>query len=324
MRPLIEITLLPEDSGKKLHRYLRQALPGLPLSGVYKMIRVGRVKVNGKKGKVDTVLQPGDCLSLYIHQDEYTELAKDKPKFKGMSTDIDIVFEDEHLLVVNKPVDLLTHPDSSEHKDTLINRALAYLYRRGEIAGGRSFLPATVNRLDRNTSGIVMIGKDTGTLRTLSEAIRDRRVEKTYLAIVWGKLTGSGDVDTPLMRVERTNRTVGALDGSVDGRSALTRYRALGSGAGFTLVEITLISGRTHQIRAHMQAIGHPLLGDVKYGGKPAFDLTYQLLHAYTVKLPDGRVFAADPPADFLRVLAQTGLQRYMRDRPQRRGTGAK
>jgi len=320
---VIEITLLPEDSGKKLHRFVRQALPGLPLSGVYKMIRVGRVKVNGKKGQVDTLLQPGDCLSLYIHQDEYAELAKSRPKFGGMRSDIDIVYEDAHLLVVNKPVDLLTHPDSSEHKDTLINRALSYLYRRGEIADSRSFLPATVNRLDRNTSGIVLIGKDTNTLRTLAEAIRDRRVEKTYLAVVWGKLAGSGAVDKPLLREEWTNRTVGALEGAADGRSALTRYLALGSAAGFTLVEIALISGRTHQIRAHMQAIGHPLLGDSKYGGKPAFDLNHQLLHAYTVKLPDGRLFVADPPADFLRVLAQTGLKRHLQSRPQQRETGA-
>ncbi len=319
---MIEITLLPEDSGKKLHRYLRQALPGLPLSGVYKMIRVGRVKVNGKKGKVDTLLQPGDSLSLYMHQDEYAELAKSKPKFKGMRSDIDIVHEDQHILVVNKPVDLLTHPDSSEHKDTLINRALSHLYRSGEIADGRSFLPATVNRLDRNTSGIVLIGKDADTLRTLSEAIRERRVEKTYLAIVWGKLIGDGAVDKPLLREERTNRTVGVQGETPDGRTALTRYRALGSGAGFTLVEITLISGRTHQIRAHMQAIGHPLLGDVKYGGKPAFDVTYQMLHAYRVKLPDGRVFTADPPADFLRVLAQTGLRRFMRERAASRIRG--
>lgn len=309
---MIDIRILPQDSGKKLHRYLRQALPGLPLSGVYKMIRVGRVKVNGKKGKMETVLQPGDELALYIHDEEYETISKPVKKFGGMRSDIDIIYEDGHLLVVNKPIGLLTHPDATEHKDTLIGRALAYLHRQGEVDDGRSFLPATVNRLDRNTSGIVIIGKDGPTLRQLAEVIREHQLTKTYLAIVWGVVEQDGEVDAPLLRTEDSSRTRIARAHHADALPALTRYRVLGRTHSFSLLEVELVSGRTHQIRVHMKSIGHPLVGDVKYGGKPAFDINHHVLHAYRVLLPDGREFTA-PPADvFTDVLKQSGLQGYL------------
>lgn len=311
---MIQIEILKQDSGKKLHRYVRQILPGLPLSGVYKMIRVGRIKVNGKKGKNDIVLVAGDQLTIYMAEEEYRELARAKPKFQGVHTDLDVIYEDEHLLVVNKPVDLLTHPDHSEHKNTLINRALAYLYRKGEISDGRSFLPAAVNRLDRNTSGVVMIGKDSDTLRLLTQSIREHRVQKQYLAIVWGRLIGEGEIDAPLTRDQRKNKTFLGDQQSELAKGALTRYRALGTAAGFTLVEIDLISGRTHQIRAHLKAIGHPLLGDAKYGGKTAFGVEHHLLHAYIVRLADGRKFVARPSEVFLNVLSSTGLHRFIKE----------
>ncbi len=309
---MIQFEILHQDSGKKLHRYMRQTLPGLPLSGIYKMIRVGRIKVNGKKGKNDTVLMAGDQLAIYIAEQEYSELVRAKPKFQGVQTDIDVVYEDEHILVVNKPVNLLTHPDATEHKDTLINRVLAYLYQKGEINDGRSFLPATVNRLDRNTSGIVLIGKDSETLRKLSEDIREHRIYKRYLAVVWGKLSGEGEIAVPLSRDGGQNKTFAQNHQVTVGKSALTYFRALGSAAGFTLVQINLISGRTHQIRAHMKALGHPLLGDLKYGGKKAFSVEHQLLHAYDIELPDGRSFYAPPSPVFSDVLHSTGLRRYL------------
>ncbi|KUO95747.1 RluA family pseudouridine synthase [Ferroacidibacillus organovorans] len=309
---MITSKILPQDSGKKLHRYLRQTLPGMPLSGVYKMIRVGRVKVNGVKGKMETVLQPGDELTLYLREEEYESLARSVRKFGGVSTDISVIHEDDHLLILNKPVGLLTHPDAQEHKDTLINRALAYLHGHGEIEHGRSFLPATVNRLDRNTSGLVLIGKDAQTLRDLAEQIRRHKIKKHYLAIVWGKLEGPGEIDLSLVR-DTASQVTRPLARSLDqalGKVALTRYRPLASAAGFTLIEVELISGRTHQIRAHLQSIRHPLLGDIKYGGKPAFDVNHHLLHAYGLALADGRTFVAPPSPLFFDILQKTGLTR--------------
>jgi len=324
---LVQVHILPQDSGKKLHRYMRQALPGLPLSGVYKLLRVGRVKVNGKKGKMETILQPGDELTLFMPEEEYQTLIKPARKFGGVSTEIAIVYEDDHLLVVNKPVGLLTHPDATEHKDTLIGRALAYLHRSGELADGRSFLPATVNRLDRNTSGVVLIGKDGDTLRDLSETIRGHQLRKYYLTIVWGTVKAAGEMTASLVRDERTGKTLIAsrvaakqgygghvrptLPPPVE-RAAITRYKPLGVTGPFTLLQVEIVSGRTHQIRAHMQAAGHPLLGDIKYGGKPAFDITHHLLHAQSVELPDGRSFVAPPSDEFMSVLVQSGLLRFL------------
>ncbi len=312
---MITLQIAPQDSGKKLHRYVRQMLPGMPLSGIYKMIRVGRIKVNGAKGKMESVLHPGDELSIYIHEEEYKALAKPVRKFGGVKTDVEVVYEDSHLLILNKPVGLLTHPDSSEHKDTLIGRALAYLHQKGEIADGRSFLPATVNRLDRNTSGIVIIGKDSGTLRAMAEMIREHQLEKTYIAVVWGTVRKDGQVLAPLVKssqeVIRSRVTAPNAPGA---RQALTRYRVLGVSDEFSLLEVLLITGRMHQIRAHMQSIGHPLVGDLKYGGKSAFHVNHQLLHAYSIRLPDGRRYVAALPKEFQDVLRQAHLSQYAPD----------
>nr|NNM90025.1 RluA family pseudouridine synthase [Bacilli bacterium] len=306
---MIQVKIEPADSGKKLHRYLRQRLSQMPLSGIYKMIRVGRVKINGKKGKMDSVLQPGDELMIYMPDEEFATLSKPKPKFTGMKKVLDVIFEDEHLLVVNKPTDLLTHPDRTEHKDTLINRALAYLYHQGEIPENRAFMPATVNRLDRNTSGLVLIGKDGDTLRRLSQEIREHRLQKTYLTIVHGMVMKDGMIDAPLLREQGVNKTfVARRDENTKAMSARTTYHVLAHGRQMTLLEVDIESGRTHQIRAHLKSIGHPLIGDSKYGGQPVFGLTYHLLHAYRLTLADGKSFVAPLPDEFQSVLEAAGI----------------
>lgn len=307
---MVELKILAEDSGKKLHRYLRQLLPGLPLSGVHKMIRVGRVKVNGKKVGLDAVLNPGDGVVLFMGDEDYRSLTKPSRKFAGISGDLDVLYEDEGLLVVNKPAGLLTHPDGEEFKDTLISRVHAYLHDRGEIAHGRQFLPAAVNRLDRNTSGAILIGKNAATLRELAAAIRERLIEKTYVAIVWGRV-GDGEITAPLTRNDSGGRTVVAtLKTHKTAKAAHTKFKTIATNDRFSLIRIWLISGRTHQIRVHLQAIGHPLIGDLKYGGKPAFGLHCHLLHAERITLPDGRSFDAPIPEEFARILEKSGLPR--------------
>lgn len=311
---MIEKTIAPEDGGKKLHRYMRQTLPGMPLSGVYKLIRTGRVKINGKRGKMDAALSAGDTIEIWMREDDYASVSRPVRKFSGVSTDIDVVHEDDDLLVVNKPSGLLVHPDREEKKDTLIGRVLAYLYERGEIADGRAFLPAVVNRLDRNTSGLVLIGKNADTLRKLAAAFRDRKIRKWYLAIVEGEVPASGFIDTPLEREEKEgvvrSRTLFHRQTERVGKNALTRFVSLSSSAvgRHSLLAVEIASGRTHQIRAHMQSIGHPLLGDVKYGGHPAFGVNYHLLHAACLRMPEGREFQAPPPPAFMRALSQAGL----------------
>lgn len=309
---MIQHVVNSADGGKKLHRYLRQLLPGLPLGGVHKMIRVGRVRVNGVKGKAETVLAPGDEVEIFVREQEISELQRAPRKFSGIPDELAVLYEDAELLVVNKPIGLLTHPDREEMRDTLIGRCLAYLYRKGELNDGRAFLPAAVNRLDRNTSGVVLVGKSTGTLQDLAQQIRERRVRKVYWALVEGEVAGSGMVDTPLGRSVTSSGASVAVSrnhGAADGRPAKTHYRPLLSRGRYTLLEINPESGRMHQIRAHLSEIGHPLLGDVKYGGRPAFGVHHHLLHAYSVQLADGRKFEAEISPVFRACLQQAGME---------------
>lgn len=294
------------ESGKKLHRLLRHLLPNMPLGRLYKMIDQGHVRVNGKRKKKEYAVAEGDVLSFQMTEEEYRQAAAGprKRKFAGVPADLDVVYEDDELLVVNKPPGLLVHPDRTEYKNTLIARVHAYLYRKGEL-DSRFFLPAAAGRLDRNTSGLVLVGKTAGMLHQLNRWHQERAIGKFYLTVVEGTPPAEGEIRRALMRDPSANRTRVASGG----KDAVTRYRVLDAQGGYALVEVELVSGRTHQIRAHLQSIGHPLLGDVKYGGRPAFGVNHQLLHAWRVGLPDGRVFVAPLPDVFARVVKAIGLR---------------
>ncbi|WP_176706118.1 RluA family pseudouridine synthase [Paenibacillus hemerocallicola] len=316
---MITRIVTPSESGKRLHRYVRSLMPNYPLGQIYKMIDQGKVKVNGKRKKDTYELAAGDELTIHIEDDMFKEAnagaVEKKVKFAGVISKIDVVYEDGELLVVNKPAGLLTHPDQSEQKETLITRVHAYLHKKGEL-DSRLFLPATANRLDRNTSGLVLIGKTAGMLHQLNQWIQKRELDKYYITVVEGALTERGTVDAKLVRDESGNRTRVVRDDTAGQRKeteaaekeATTHYRPLQAGRGYTLIEVELISGRTHQIRTHLQSIGHPLLGDIKYGGKAFEDVNHQLLHAWKISLADGRTFIAPLPPLFRSVLRKTGI----------------
>jgi len=308
---MITRKVAPSEGGKRLHRYLRTLMPNIPLGQIYKMIDQGKVRVNGKRKNQNYELAAGDELQLHMEETQFAQAGigggEKKPKFVGVRADIDVVFEDAGLLVVNKPAGLLTHPDQTEQRDTLIGRVHAYLHRKGELDSAL-FLPATANRLDRNTSGLVLIGKTAGTLHQLNQWIQKRELEKFYVTIVEGRLTGESTIAGTLVRDEKSNRTRVAAETGAEGKEAMTRYRVLQTGRAQTLVEVELVSGRTHQIRTHMQSIGHPLLGDIKYGGHKLDSLNHQLLHAWRIVLPDGREFRAPIPPKMRSMLGQVGL----------------
>ena len=300
---MITKTVSASESGKRLHRYLCALMPNYPLGQIFKLIETGKVRVNGKRKKQNYELAAGDELTLMIDEETFraaSSAAEKKPKFSGVKADIDIVYEDDELMAVNKPAGLLTHPDRTEQKDTLITRVHAYLYRKGAL-DSRLFLPATANRLDRNTSGLLLIGKTAGALHRLNEWVKRREIGKFYITLVHGTLHEAGEIRAGLVRDAGANRT--AVSASEEAMDAVTRYRPLQAAGGFTLVEVELESGRTHQIRSHFQSIGHPLLGDLKYGGRPFGDIRHQLLHAWRIELPDGRTFTAPPPALFAAAL---------------------
>lgn len=301
---MVEVEIGVMEAGKKIHRYVRQLLPGVPLSGIHKMIRTGRVKVNGKKAKPDDIIQLGDKVSLYIAVEDYKEVSKSPRKYGGVRRDIEVVYEDHDVLIVNKPAGLLTHGDKEEQKDTLVNRVLAYLYHRDEL-GEQPFTPAPANRLDRNTSGLVVFGKTGPAIRSLTADISEHLMGKWYLALVQGVVKSAGEIEAKLTRDVQRNRTVVAESG----KESVTRYEPKASAGHTTVVKIQLIHGRTHQIRAHFQSIGHPLVGDVKYGGLKQLpdEMEHQWLHAAFLEFPDGRRYAAPLPDEFLQHLLNLG-----------------
>lgn len=262
------LTVRPNDAGQRMDKFLTKSLPTLPQALLYKYIRLKRIKLNGKRAQISDRLQAGDTLELYIN-DEFFEKPKPRYDFLRAAKTLDVLYEDDNLLLLNKKVGLLCHPDAGEYGDTLIGRVQRYLYEKGEYdpACEQSFTPALVNRIDRNTSGIVLAAKNAQALRLLNGIVKTRQLHKLYLCVVHGTPPKKEDLlEGYLVKDENNNKvSVGkrALPGSKEIR---TRYRVLETYRDLSLVEIELLTGRTHQIRAHMASIGCPLLGDGKYG----------------------------------------------------------
>ena len=275
------------DAGQRLDKYLTKAVRLLPQSLLYKYLRLKRIKVNGKKSEIRYRLQEGDVVELYINDEFFSEKA---PDFLGAPPEVRTVYEDGNILLADKPQGLIVHEDQGETVDTLINRVKHYLYRKGEYDHGKetSFAPALCNRIDRNTGGIVIVAKNAEALRILNEAIRNREIEKFYLCLVKGTPEPRSAILTHYHRKdEAENKAVIYDHPRPDTKTMITKYTVLQTNGRYSLVEVELKTGRTHQIRAHMAYIGHPLVGDGKYASnaaekKKGFDC--QALYSYKLR----------------------------------------
>ena len=282
-----EFTIGKNDAGQRLDRWLSKAVPLLPAPLAQKYIRLKRIKVNGKGSKRDARLSEGDLLQLYLNDEFFETPSRENAFLSVFKPQLDILYEDDNLLLLNKRPGMVVHPDDHERINTLITHIQAYLYQKKEWSPYRenSFAPALCNRIDRNTGGIVIAAKNAETLRIMNQKIKDRELSKYYLCILHGAMKPASGQLKGFISKDEDRAQVKVYDKPVPGgKTAVTVYKTLAVRDGLSLVECDLITGRTHQIRAQFAHAGHPLLGDGKYGREKDnrnFDRKYQALYSY-------------------------------------------
>ena len=296
---MVTFTVNENDSGQRVDKFVTKALPDLPKSMMYRLFRKKDIKINGRRCDISAVLQTGDVVTVYVKQELSGEKQHDMNFLKSPDS-INAVYEDDNILIVFKPVGLDSHSNSTSTSDTLINRIKHYLYNKNEYSPETesSFAPALCSRLDRNTSGLVISAKNAAALRELNEAIRNGSIHKIYRCITVSPPPKSEDIITAYHRKDDSRNIVRISDTEQEGfRKIKTGYRVLDSKKGLTLLEVTLFTGRTHQIRAHLAHINAHILGDGKYGNVSAnkrYGVFRQALCAYSLKfeLPENSPLA--------------------------------
>jgi len=282
---MIELTLTSNQANRRFDRFLQSYLGRAPKSLIHKFLRKKRIKLNGKKALGNEITNIGDKVTFYLAPETIEELLTEKKQPTGNQIEpVDVLYEDENILLANKPAGVLSHSDSSNgNQDTMADRIAAYLYNEAD-----DFSPALCNRLDRNTSGIVACGKNMAALQALNYIFAERLVDKIYLTIVHGRMKiQKGDLRGFIYKDNKANRSY--ITQSDNGHAVRTEFVCQETFGDFSLLRVKLHTGRSHQIRAHLADIGHPLAGDVKYGGKPV-DFNEgrgQLLHCHLLRFKE-------------------------------------
>jgi 23S rRNA pseudouridine955/2504/2580 synthase len=292
MRQLI---IGPNDSGQRIDKFMGKRFKNMPTALIYKFIRKKCVSVNKKKVPENYILNEGDVLSFFISDEFFGTPSTDEP-FRKLKPDLKVAYEDENILIIDKPAGLIVHSDEKESYNTLINHILAYLFQKGEYNpdAENCFAPALCNRIDRNTQGLVIAAKNARALAEMNDIIKNRLVEKKYWTVVHGFFDKkSGEIRSRLEKDQKSN-TVRVSEKY--GKEAITRYRVLRSNREkeLSLLEVELLTGRTHQIRAQFASLDHPLLGDGKYAvnkNDRAMGYSYQALCSYSLRFFPGTEF---------------------------------
>ncbi len=280
------------DANQRIDKYLKKILVHAPSSMLYKMLRKKDIKVNGKKIDGKYIVKENDIVSLFLHDDKFLEYTKEKTVY-DLEITFDVLYEDDQILVVNKPAGLLVHEDINESVNTLSNQVLCYLDKKDELDLRRenSFLPGPVHRLDRNTSGIVIFGKTLDAIQTLNEMIKQRHcIEKKYRTIVLGKIDKEQYLENHIVKLADEARVKLVKSNHPGALIMKTVVKPISSNNKYSEIEVSLITGRMHQIRIHLASINHPIIGDSKYGDFKAntdiqkqTGLKHQLLHACSI-----------------------------------------
>lgn len=314
-----EFIIQKNEENQRFDKYLKKLLPNATTSFLYKMMRKKNIVINKKKAEGNEKLVAGDVIHIFLSDETFgkfhvnlEELQKEYNSLKSLNLKgLKVVYEDDEMIVANKPYNMLSQKASD--KDISANEyLLGYMINKGELSfeDFQTFRPSVVNRLDRNTTGLLLFGKTLNALQDLGENIRNRSIEKYYRAIVAGELKEELELKGYLLKDERTNKVTYHSKQIEESDYIETGVKPITSKNGLTLVEIHLITGKTHQIRLHLSTIGHPIVGDMKYGDEKinkkyyeSHKVNHQLLHAYRLEFPDGRVITAEPAAVFKKLL---------------------
>lgn len=284
-----EFTIGKNDAGQRVDKFITKAL-SLPTSLLYKSIRTKKIKVNRKRTEPSAMLSEGDSVQCFL-PDEFFKKAADTDSFSRINPRLNIIYEDSNIMLLDKRPGVSVHEDEKGSTNTLITHIQAYLYQKGEYKPDEenAFSPALCNRIDRNTGGIVIAAKNAEALRIMNEKIKLREIDKLYLAAVHGVPKKKEDTLRGYLKKDERTKTVTVYDKSPpkDAKTIITKYRVIKEKGGNALCEVELLTGRTHQIRAHMSFIGHPLIGDGKYGinrRDRESGYKYQALYSYKLR----------------------------------------
>ena len=288
-----KIQITENDANQRIDKYIKKLLVNAPTNFIYKMFRKKDIKVNGKKVNEKYILKNNDVIEMFLYEDKFKEFTATKDIYNVKKT-FKVLYEDNHVLIVYKPAGLLVHEDKNESVNTLTNQVLSYLANKNELDLSRenTFMPGPVHRLDRNTSGIVIFGKTLAALQVLNEMIKQRHcIEKSYLTICKGKVNQKRNLKGYIVKLD-DQAQVKLVSKDYPGALTMeTIVKPVKYNNDYSKVEVTLITGRMHQIRVHLSSIDHPIIGDRKYGDfelnkfvKKEFGLNHQLLHAYKIR----------------------------------------
>lgn len=286
-----QIKIEENEHDQRIDRFLKKYFSNATKSFIYKMLRKKRIKLNGKRANPEDIVYEGDEIQLYLSDETIEKFISSEKEIKK-SNNLDVIYEDKNIAIINKPKGILSHSSSDEDEINVADEFVSYLYDKEEYIPqvGSTFAPSICNRLDRNTSGIIIGAKNYNTLKAINYSLKNRTISKYYKCIVKGKVKNDQKLEGFLVKDEETNKVSVSIDELEDSKQIETQVKVLHTNDEYSLLEINLITGRTHQIRAHLSSIGHPVIGDMKYGErkvndffKKRYGLNSQYLHAYKI-----------------------------------------
>lgn len=314
-----EIHISKQDKNQRLDKFLKKYFKGATGGFLYKMLRKKNITLNKTKATGTEILKDGDYIQVFFSDETFEKMRasnnslRDYECLKKVPYDVNVLYEDDDIIVVNKPCGVLSQK-AKEEDISLNEMILSYLIHTNQLDSDNflKFRPSVANRLDRNTSGIVLAGKTLPGQQMLSEVLKKRTIKKIYHCIVCGEISEPMHITGYLAKDEQTNRVFVSTELFENAKEIQTEYEPLYYNGTYTCLKVHLITGRTHQIRAHLASVGHPIVGDPKYGdakinqkARETYGIKHQLLHAYSVDFPDGRVFVAPEPKEFKRLMGK-------------------